>query len=119
MEVLRRGAIRRDERPASVRHSTRSSRCDDRTDTRYHRGRSARHGVLRLTFADGIRGEVEVIGRMRGPVFEHARTPTGFAEVTVDTESGTVVWPGGADLAPDTLYVRIKTGAWPGADLAA
>jgi len=78
-----------------------------------------RHGFLRLTFADGTRGEVEVIDRMRGPVFERARTPAGFAEVTVDTESGTVVWPGGADLAPDTLYVRIKTGTWPGAELAA
>jgi len=24
-----------------------------------------------------------------------------------------VVWPGGADLAPDTLYERIRTGTWP------
>jgi hypothetical protein len=34
-----------------------------------------RHGVLRLRFADGLSGEVEVLGRMRGPVFEQARTP--------------------------------------------
>ena len=37
----------------------------------------------------------------------------GFAQVTVDPEIGTVVWPGGADLAPDTLYERLRTGAWP------
>jgi hypothetical protein len=63
-----------------------------------------RHGVLRLTFADGTNGEVAVLERMRGPVFSDARTRDGFARVSVDAETGTVVWPGGADLAPDTLY---------------
>ena len=72
-----------------------------------------RHGVLRLTFRDGLSGEVEVLDRMNGPVFEDARTPNGFAAVAVDTETGTVAWPGGADLAPDTLYERVRTGAWP------
>ena len=72
-----------------------------------------RHGVLGLTFADGLRGEVGVLDRMRGPVFEIARTREGFAQVSVDSETGTVVWPGGADLAPDTLYERVRTGRWP------
>lgn len=72
-----------------------------------------RHGVLDLTFADGLRGEVEVLDRMRSPVFSQARTPAGFTGVRVDVESGTVVWPGGADLAPDTLYERVRTGVWP------
>ena len=35
------------------------------------------------------------------------------AEVEVDAEIGTVVWPGDVDLAPDTLYERVRTGAWP------
>ena len=78
-----------------------------------------RHGVLHLSFADGLTGEVEVLNRMRGPVFEQARTPQGFARVLVDRETGTVTWPGGADLAPDTLYERVRTGAWPGHDVAA
>jgi hypothetical protein len=77
-----------------------------------------RHGVLRLRFADGLSGEVEVLDRMRGPVFDQARTPEGFAEVSVDSETGTVVWPGGADLAPNTLYERVRTGAWPDQDVA-
>lgn len=72
-----------------------------------------RHGVLKLTFADGLRGEVDVLERMHGPVFEDARRPEGFAKVAVDPEIGTVVWPGGADLAPDTLYERVRTGSWP------
>lgn len=72
-----------------------------------------RHGVLNLTFADGLRGDVDVLDRMRGPVFEAARSPEGFANVAIDRETGTVVWPGGADLAPDTLYERVRTGVWP------
>ena len=72
-----------------------------------------RHGVLALTFADGLRGEVDVLDRMHGPVFESARSQEGFAQVAVDRETGTVVWPGGADLAPDTLYERVRTGRWP------
>jgi hypothetical protein len=78
-----------------------------------------RHGVLRIVFADGLAGEVDVLGRMRGPVFDEARTPAGFAKATVDAETGTVVWPGGANLAPDTLYERLRTGAWPDQHIAA
>ena len=78
-----------------------------------------RHGVLRLTFADGLTGEVDVLDSMRGPVFAEARAQDGFIKVEVDRETGTVVWPGGADLAPDTLYERIRTGTWPEQDVAA
>ena len=72
-----------------------------------------RHGVVELAFADGLKGAVEILPRMQGPVFQRARTEEGFAEVAVDEESGTIVWPGGGDLAPDTLYERVRTGAWP------
>lgn len=78
-----------------------------------------RHGVLRLTFADGLSGEVDVLDRMRGPVFEDARTPQGFSKAEADEETGTVVWPGGVDLAPDTLYERVRSGAWPESRAAA
>ena len=61
------------------------------------------HGVLHLTFADGTSGEVDVLDRMRGPVFERARTPEGFREAHI--AEGTVAWPGGADLvARGTRY---------------
>jgi hypothetical protein len=56
---------------------------------------------------------------MHGPVFEYARTPEGFAEVRADPETGTICWPNGADLAPDTLYERVRTGLWPGQSHAA
>ena len=78
-----------------------------------------RHGVVRLTFGDGLSGEVDVLSRMHGPVFADALTPAGFVAVRVDHETGTIVWPGGADLAPDTLYERVSTGLWPDQHAAA
>lgn len=37
-------------------------------------GLAVRHGVLRLTFADGLTAELAVLGRMRGPVLDsHSR----------------------------------------------
>ncbi len=72
-----------------------------------------RHGVVRLRFADGLSGEVEIIQRMWGPVFERARTEEGFTEMYLDAETHTIAWPGEVDLAPDTLYERVRTGNWP------
>ncbi len=72
-----------------------------------------RHGVLHLTFADGLEGEVDVTDYIQGRVYRNARTVDGFREVRVDAETGTIVWPGEVDFAPDTLYLRVKTGEWP------
>ena len=66
---------------------------------------------LSVVFADGLRGTVDLAQRLHGPVFGPLRDETLFAEVHV--EFGTVVWPGGADLAPDRMYDEIKrSGCW-------
>jgi hypothetical protein len=44
--------------------------------------------TLRLTLADGVTSEVDVLGRMRGPVFGKARTVEGFAQVTSTARRG-------------------------------
>jgi hypothetical protein len=72
--------------------------------------RVASHGRLWLRFADGAVGEVDVIDRLRGPVFGIARTEAGFAQVSIDPEGHTVCWPGGADLAPDVLHRAVTDG---------
>ncbi|MDZ7676660.1 MAG: DUF2442 domain-containing protein [Acidimicrobiales bacterium] len=62
---------------------------------------------LRLTFADGLVGDVDLADRFqvqRGPIFEPLRDVEYFAKVAVDTELGTIVWPNGADLAPEVLH---------------
>jgi hypothetical protein len=37
-------------------------------------------------------------------MFEPLRDVAYFARVAVDAELGTIVWPNGADLAPDVLH---------------
>ena len=59
---------------------------------------------ISVRFEDGTSGEVDLSGRLFGPVFEPlAEDPGLFARVFVD-EFGAVCWPNGADLAPDALY---------------
>jgi Protein of unknown function (DUF2442) len=61
--------------------------------------------VVQLRFEDGSQRTVDLEPYLRGPVFERIRTdPEFFASVRVDRDAGTIVWPNGADLAPDTLY---------------
>jgi hypothetical protein len=59
---------------------------------------------LRLTFADGTVGDVHFGDREWRGVFEPLRDPAFFAQVAVDSESGTIAWPNGADMAPEPLY---------------
>ncbi|HMC07825.1 MAG TPA: DUF2442 domain-containing protein [Actinomycetota bacterium] len=59
---------------------------------------------LRLTFADGSTGEVDFSDRQWRGIFEPLQDPGYFRQVAVDPELGTIVWPNGADVAPETLY---------------
>ena len=59
---------------------------------------------LELTFKDGTRKRVNLLALLEGPVFEPLRDPKYFAQVALDLVAGTVVWPNGADIAPETLY---------------
>ena len=65
--------------------------------------------VIEVTFSDGVRGAVDVAPELHGPVFEPLRDPTYFEQVRVDAEVGTVVWPNGADLSPEFLYVAASS----------
>lgn len=61
--------------------------------------------MVRLRFADGVEKTVDLDPYLHGRVFSEIRSdPTSFALVRVDPEAGTIVWPNGADLAPDVLY---------------
>lgn len=58
---------------------------------------------LRLSFADGTTGDVDLSGREWGGVLAPLRDAAFFARVYVDAEAGTIAWPGGLDLAPEPL----------------
>ncbi|KDE41425.1 MAG: DUF2442 domain-containing protein [Nitrincola lacisaponensis] len=56
-----------------------------------------------VAFDDGTSGEIDLDGVLNGPVFEPLKEITVFRKVSVDPELETVVWPNGADLAPEFL----------------
>lgn len=64
---------------------------------------------LWVRFADGLEGEVDLSELVGKGVFAAWKEPGVFAAVAVDPESGTVVWPGGIDLAPDALHKELAS----------
>jgi hypothetical protein len=59
---------------------------------------------LELEFSDGTNKRVDVKSLLTGPVFKQLKDPDYFKRVSVDPVCGTVVWPNGADFAPEALY---------------
>jgi hypothetical protein len=57
---------------------------------------------IHLTFNDLSERTVDFRRWLQGPVFEALKDPAYFREFFVD--GGTVAWPNGADIAPETLY---------------
>lgn len=64
---------------------------------------------IRLTFNDGTEGTVDFEDWLDGPVFEPLRNEDFFRRFFID--AGTISWPNGADIAPETLYERTKASA--------
>jgi hypothetical protein len=65
---------------------------------------------IRAAFSDGAVKEIdlsELIAKARG-VFLPLRDPHVFRQVRVNSETGTVEWPGEVDLDPDVLYGRFE-----------
>lgn len=57
---------------------------------------------IHVTFNDGSENTIDFHEWLTGPVFEPLKNPEYFQRFFVD--GGTVVWPNGADVAPETLH---------------
>jgi len=57
---------------------------------------------IELVFQDGVQAIVDFAQWLDGPVFEPLRDREYFKRFFID--GGTVAWPNGADVAPETLY---------------
>ena len=64
--------------------------------------------ILRLLFSDGMVGDIDFSAERWTGVLAPLNDSAYFAEVAVDPEAGTVVWPDGIDLAPEPLYEQAK-----------
>ena len=67
--------------------------------------------VVWLRFRDGTAGEIDLGPVLRGPVFEPLRDEKYFQAFTVDPDFHTLVWPNGADLAPEFLHANLRVTA--------
>ena len=67
---------------------------------------------LRVAFADGLKGTVDLSGLIHSPkagVFAALADPSLFAQAALDL--GAVTWPGELDLAPDAMHSAIQEHA--------
>lgn len=62
-----------------------------------------------LRFDDGAAGEIDLSNDLQGPVFEPLQDVQTFRHFTLNHELRTLVWPNGADFAPE--FLRAKLGA--------
>lgn len=73
--------------------------------------RLVRDFVVWVRFNDGSEGEVDLSNELDGPVFEPLKDPKVFAQFKVDPDVHTLVWPNGADLAPEFLHEHARVPA--------
>ena len=64
--------------------------------------------VVWLRFRDGTSGEIDLLSALRGPIFEPLRDPAVFRQFQVHPEFHTLVWPNGADFAPEFLRDNVR-----------
>jgi len=63
--------------------------------------------VYSIRFDDGVEGNIDFSEYLtRGPVFQALKDNKVFSKAMV--EGGTISWPNGVDLAPETLYERLR-----------
>ena len=59
-----------------------------------------------LLFNDGRKGIADLSSALEGPAFEALKELSVFSQLRLDQELDTVVWPNGADFAPEYLYYQ-------------
>jgi hypothetical protein len=67
--------------------------------------------TLWLRFRDGTHGEVDLGPELVGPVFEALKSVKEFKRFQIHPEFHTLVWPNGADFAPEFLYQEVRVTA--------
>ena len=67
--------------------------------------------TLWLRFDDGVEGEIDLSPEIHGEVFEPLKDVDYFRKFSVHPELRTIVWPNGADFAPEFLRASLRVAA--------
>ena len=61
---------------------------------------------IEVSFNNGRKGVADLSPALKGSMFEPLKNKSEFSSFTVDEELETIVWPNGADLAPEYIYFQ-------------
>ena len=67
--------------------------------------------TLWLRFDDGAEGEVDLSSELYGEIFEPLKEIAYFRNFSLHPELRTIVWPNGADFAPEFLRAELRVAA--------
>ena len=73
--------------------------------------RYVRDHIVWLRFRDGTQGEIDLGPALKGPVFEPLKDEAYFRTFSIDPRFCTLVWPNGADIAPEFLHDNVRITA--------
>ncbi len=59
---------------------------------------------VKVSFSNGRTGVADLSSALKGSVFEPLKDKSLFSMLKVDKELETIIWPNGADLAPEYIY---------------
>ncbi|CAK8719095.1 DUF2442 domain-containing protein [Candidatus Electronema halotolerans] len=61
---------------------------------------------VEVAFNNGRKGIADLSEALHGPIFEPLKQPSAFSAFAVDEHLETLVWPNGADLAPEYIFFQ-------------
>ncbi len=61
---------------------------------------------VEVSFNNGREGIDDLSDALNGKIFEALKNKTVFSSLVIDKELDTIVWPNGADLAPEYIFFQ-------------